>query len=523
MRGRPSTSPRRRPTWTWPSGWFDQFEGAGLDGVVAKPLDGHLPAGQAGHVQDQARAHRRLRGRRLPGAQERRRTRSARCCSACTTTTATLASVGVIGAFPMARRKELFAELQPLVTTFDDHPWDWAAQEDRRRARRASPRARWNAGKDLSFVPLRPERVVEVRYEHMEGVRFRHTAQFNRWRPDRDPRVVHLRAARGAGPVRPRRHSELLARSDPREQAAGGRPPVRESCVRGTSRSRFVGRPGRGTPRRRPPRRRTGPPGRAARTGSRPPGAGAEALQRGQAGVGRRPPRRPPPPGQRGRPARRDREQQVVEPDDLGPVGRRVARRAVMLRGDRGLQLVRVGDAVGAAQATRRAAGSPSAIAGRVPAACGPARPAATSSPVARRSGPAGGPRSAGAGPGRPSASARRAAGRAPAGRGGPLPRSASTSTSVAAARRRVPGGVQRVHARRRRAAQPLAAARRRTGTRYGMRAAAILCRARVSRLRHRGLGAEQHRRDLAAREVAQGAQGQGHPRRRARGWGGSR
>ena len=48
--------------------------------------------------------------------------------------------------------------------------------------------SRWNAGKDLSFVPLRPERVVEVRYDHMEGQRFRHTAQFNRWRPDRDPR-----------------------------------------------------------------------------------------------------------------------------------------------------------------------------------------------------------------------------------------------------------------------------------------------------------------------------------------------
>lgn len=60
----------------------------------------------------------------------------------------------------------------------------------RRRARtpRNSEYSRWNNGKDLSFVPLRPERVVEVRYEHMEGVRFRHTAQFNRWRPNRDPR-----------------------------------------------------------------------------------------------------------------------------------------------------------------------------------------------------------------------------------------------------------------------------------------------------------------------------------------------
>ncbi len=53
---------------------------------------------------------------------------------------------------------------------------------------RSSETSRWNAGKDLSFVPLRPERVVEVRYDHMEGTRFRHTTQFARWRPDRDPR-----------------------------------------------------------------------------------------------------------------------------------------------------------------------------------------------------------------------------------------------------------------------------------------------------------------------------------------------
>ena len=116
------------------------------------------------------------------------RTASARCCSASTTTTATLASVGVIGAFPAARRKELFTELQPLVTTFDDHPWAWAKQEEGTRTPRSSEYSRWNVGKDLSFVPLRPELVVEVRYEHMEGDRFRHTAQFNRWRPDRDPR-----------------------------------------------------------------------------------------------------------------------------------------------------------------------------------------------------------------------------------------------------------------------------------------------------------------------------------------------
>jgi ATP-dependent DNA ligase len=98
-----------------------------------------------------------------------------------------LNSVGVIGAFPMSRRRELFEELQPLVTDFDDHPWNWAAHLAGERTPRKGEGSRWNAGKDLSFVPLRPERVVEVRYEHMEGERFRHMAQFNRWRPDRTP------------------------------------------------------------------------------------------------------------------------------------------------------------------------------------------------------------------------------------------------------------------------------------------------------------------------------------------------
>jgi ATP-dependent DNA ligase len=87
----------------------------------------------------------------------------------------------------MARRKELFDELQPLITTFGDHPWAWAQEEMGARTPTSGATSRWNAGKDLSFTPLRPERVVEVRYDHMEGARFRHTAQFVRWRPDRDP------------------------------------------------------------------------------------------------------------------------------------------------------------------------------------------------------------------------------------------------------------------------------------------------------------------------------------------------
>jgi ATP-dependent DNA ligase len=98
-----------------------------------------------------------------------------------------LASVGVVGALPMATRRALFTELQPLVTEFEGHPWNWAAHQAGERTPRKNEYSRWNVGKDLSFTPLRPERVLEVRYDYMEGVRFRHTAQFVRWRPDREP------------------------------------------------------------------------------------------------------------------------------------------------------------------------------------------------------------------------------------------------------------------------------------------------------------------------------------------------
>ena len=102
-----------------------------------------------------------------------------------------LASVGVSSAFTMDRRRELFAELAPLVLGPDeagDHPWSMAAQAAGTRTPREGQSSRWNAGKDLGFVPLRPERVVEVRYDHLEGPRFRHTTQMVRWRPDRDAR-----------------------------------------------------------------------------------------------------------------------------------------------------------------------------------------------------------------------------------------------------------------------------------------------------------------------------------------------
>jgi ATP-dependent DNA ligase len=169
--------------------WLGRFEGAGLDGVVAKDLDGVYEPDRRGwfkvkqvRTADCVVAGYRpyKRGEDLIGS----------LMLGLFTGDGELASVGVVGAFPLATRRELFAELQPLVTGFEGHPWDWArhAEEAGAGARRGSDTSRWNPGKPLSFVPLRPERVVEVRYDHMEGRRFRHTAQFVRWRPDRDPR-----------------------------------------------------------------------------------------------------------------------------------------------------------------------------------------------------------------------------------------------------------------------------------------------------------------------------------------------
>jgi len=169
--------------------WLSRFEGAGLDGLVAKLLDGTYEPDRRvwRKVKHQRTADCVVAGYRL---HKRGEDLVGSLLLGLYTDTGELASVGVVGAFPMERRRELFAELQPLVTTFEGHPWDWGAwqQEAEGRTWRGSNSSRWNPGKELSFVPLRPERVVEVRYDHLEGRRFRHTAQFVRWRPDREPR-----------------------------------------------------------------------------------------------------------------------------------------------------------------------------------------------------------------------------------------------------------------------------------------------------------------------------------------------
>ncbi|MEV6523073.1 ATP-dependent DNA ligase [Longispora sp. NPDC051575] len=167
--------------------WFEQFEGAGLDGLIAKKPDlGYQPDKRLmSKVKHERTADCVVAGYRVhtsgPGV-------VGSLLLGLYDADGTLASVGVIGAFPMARRRELFEELAPLVTDAADHPWTRAAQESGTRTPLEAERSRWSATKDLSFVPLRPERVVEVAYDHMEGLRFRHTTQFRRWRPDRDPR-----------------------------------------------------------------------------------------------------------------------------------------------------------------------------------------------------------------------------------------------------------------------------------------------------------------------------------------------
>jgi ATP-dependent DNA ligase len=164
--------------------WFEQFEGAGLDGVVAKPLDGAYEPDK--RVMFKVK-HVRTADCVVAGYRPHKSGPDAigSLLLGLYADDGSLASVGVIGAFPMSQRRELYVELQTLVTTFDEHPWNWAGLVEDAHDARWSQGSRWNAGKDLSFTPLRPERVVEVRYDHMEGRRFRHTAQFVRWRPDR--------------------------------------------------------------------------------------------------------------------------------------------------------------------------------------------------------------------------------------------------------------------------------------------------------------------------------------------------
>jgi ATP-dependent DNA ligase len=171
--------------------WFSRFEGAGLDGVVAKPMGSPYQQGVRTmlKIKHERTADVVVAGYRLHKTSTPDRPLLGSLLLGLYDEQGRLQHIGVSASFTAARRAELVEELQPLVVEdLSQHPWgewsDWAiANPDRV----PGTQSRWSAGKDLSFVPLRPERVLEVGYDHMEGSRFRHTAQFKRWRPDRDP------------------------------------------------------------------------------------------------------------------------------------------------------------------------------------------------------------------------------------------------------------------------------------------------------------------------------------------------
>jgi ATP-dependent DNA ligase len=168
--------------------WLSRFEGAGLDGVIAKPEDGIYQPGKRAMLKVKHartaecvvagfRWHKDGEGERvgslLLGLYDKR---------------GHLQHVGVTSAFSMATRRELVKELAPLrKNAMKDHPWREWAEASGESQRMPGAQSRWSAGKDLSWEPLRPERVCEVKYDHMQGDRFRHAAIFLRWRPDKPP------------------------------------------------------------------------------------------------------------------------------------------------------------------------------------------------------------------------------------------------------------------------------------------------------------------------------------------------
>lgn len=169
--------------------WFRRFEGAGLDGVVAKPVDGTYEPGKrvmlkVKHERDcdcvvaGFRWHKQgegsLIGSLLLGLYDN---------------AGALQHVGVCASFTKEKRQELVEFLAPYrKDALANHPWKlWTDVESAGGHRMPGGQSRWSQGKDLSWEPLRPELVVEVAYEHMQGARFRHMAQFRRWRFDKPP------------------------------------------------------------------------------------------------------------------------------------------------------------------------------------------------------------------------------------------------------------------------------------------------------------------------------------------------
>jgi ATP-dependent DNA ligase len=173
--------------------WFSRFEGAGLDGVVAKRLDGTYQAGVRAMVKVK---HARTADCAVAGFRWHKNgpgTMVGSLLLGLYDEGGELNHVGICASFTTARRRELVKELAPLrANAMDGHPWrewaQWAEAAGTPDRRMPGASSRWNRGKDLSWEPLRVERVCEVAYDHLQGDRFRHATHFLRWRPDRSPR-----------------------------------------------------------------------------------------------------------------------------------------------------------------------------------------------------------------------------------------------------------------------------------------------------------------------------------------------
>ncbi|HEY4377044.1 MAG TPA: ATP-dependent DNA ligase [Acidimicrobiales bacterium] len=169
--------------------WFVRFEGAGLDGVLAKPMGGRYQPDK--RVQLKVK-HQRTADCVVAGFREHKSGDGpGSLLLGLYDEEGRLHNLGVASSFSAARRAELREELAPLVTDdWSSHPWgQWADAQAHESSGQRLPGglSRWNAGKDLTFTPLRPDWVAEVAYERVDNGRFRHSARFQRWRPDREP------------------------------------------------------------------------------------------------------------------------------------------------------------------------------------------------------------------------------------------------------------------------------------------------------------------------------------------------
>jgi ATP-dependent DNA ligase len=169
--------------------WLARFEGAGLDGVMVKPEDGIYEPGKRAMIKVK---HARTADCVVAGFRWHKAGKNELVGSLLLglyDAEGRLHHVGVTSSFTMARRKELAVELAPLrERAMAEHPWrEWAEASGSEMTRMPGGQSRWSAGKDLSWEPLRIERVCEVKYDHMQGSRFRHAAIFQRWRFDKPP------------------------------------------------------------------------------------------------------------------------------------------------------------------------------------------------------------------------------------------------------------------------------------------------------------------------------------------------